>query len=541
MAEHYLYRYQSAERANELADPKNRPFKMVNGPIVPIIPDYARDAPRFSLGRPEELPRFLRQMEDMWDGAGIVDDEEKKRLVGNYADQQSEDEWRALDTYQSGFTWLEFKAELVESYPEVAAAVRGTPSRIRQLCREWEGIGLGDLGALHAFRRAFLSEATKLLSAPAVMSNRELVELFLLTLSERMRLAVWDFLGSRANASLKQRRPEDRYDLREVCRAAVVVSENAHATFCITGVRDFPESVETRRGVVDDVPASETRSLVQRIEDLSSCQARRRDELEELSRNISARLMDVTATLVEEVVQEDSIATENVPVDYSTGSGLRTYSTMPRWGGLVKANDGGRCCYCGQVGHFVAECDDATRDVEAGLLKLDANGKLRLYNGDYIPNMPNATTIKERVQRCCEVDKALASLQIESMEESDIDDGRVRFELDGVLVEIDLSNNLEEYDERRYSQCVYEAADDSYALYVAAPEPPSPCFYECVTQDGLDPEAIDLLKVQFELEQERDQCWLDMEENEDIPVDFTTQCSSPSFFIHDDVVFRINW
>ena len=78
MAQHYFYRNRVADRASELADP--------NRPIVPIIPDYARDAPKFDLGRPQELPRFLRQMEDMWDGAGIVDDEEKKRLVGNYAE-----------------------------------------------------------------------------------------------------------------------------------------------------------------------------------------------------------------------------------------------------------------------------------------------------------------------------------------------------------------------------------------------------------------------------------------------------------------------
>ena len=103
---------------------------------------------------------------------------------------------------------------------------------------------------------------------------------------------------------------------------------------------------------------------------------------------------------------------------------------------------------------------------------------------------------------------------------------RVQFELDGVPVEIDLGDDLEEYDEMRYSQCVHKEEEDSYAPYIAAPEPPFPCFYERVMQDGLDPDLTDLLKVQFELEQE---CWLDIEENEDRPVDFATQCSSPSF------------
>ena len=81
------------------------------------------------------------------------------------------------------------------------------------------------------------------------------------------------------------------------------------------------------------------------------------------------------------------------------------------------------------------------------------------------------------------------------MEELDLDDGRVRFELDGVPVEIDLGDDLEEYGEMRYSQCVYKKEEDSYALYNAAPEPPFLCFYEQVTQYGLDPYLTNLLKV----------------------------------------------
>ena len=38
-------------------------------------------------------------------------------------------------------------------------------------------------------------------------------------------------------------------------------------------------------------------------------------------------------------------------------------------------------------------------DVEAGWISLDAKGKLRLFNGSHIPNMPNAPTMGERVKR----------------------------------------------------------------------------------------------------------------------------------------------
>jgi hypothetical protein len=63
---------------------------------------------------------------------------------------------------------------------------------------------------------------------PAVMSNKELVELFIGNLSEPMSLMVFQFLGSRKDERRSKRRREDQFDLQEVCRATVVVSENDH-------------------------------------------------------------------------------------------------------------------------------------------------------------------------------------------------------------------------------------------------------------------------------------------------------------------------
>jgi hypothetical protein len=91
-------------------------------------------------------------MEDLWQEARIVDDDVKKMMIGKYADQESEEEWTALEAYEAGHSWAEFKEELIENYPEAVVAERGTPARIRQLCSETRDIRLGDLGALYAFR-----------------------------------------------------------------------------------------------------------------------------------------------------------------------------------------------------------------------------------------------------------------------------------------------------------------------------------------------------------------------------------------------------
>jgi len=163
-----------------------------------------------------------------------------------------------------------------------------------------------------------------------------------------------------------------------------------------------------------------------------------------VNKGISARLSSLSSmmtTLLEQVQGGDSIATETVVADSSPGTVLGTSSTMPRWGGLAKANDGGRCFYCGLVGHLVADCDEAKLDIQAGLLKVDVKGKLRLYNGDSIPNMSNATTIRERVRRYYGVAESLETLNMRSVEVLDLDDSRVELDLDTSLEELDLDDD----------------------------------------------------------------------------------------------------
>ena len=57
-------------------------------------------------------------------------DSEKKESIGEYANQESEEEWGALETFNEGYTWDKFKKELLDNYSEASAAERGTPARI---------------------------------------------------------------------------------------------------------------------------------------------------------------------------------------------------------------------------------------------------------------------------------------------------------------------------------------------------------------------------------------------------------------------------
>lgn len=400
-----------AEGTNQQTDAQdqgNSRFKM--GSKNMIAPG-ARDAPKFSSRRPEELRRFLRTIEDLWREAGVTNDQEKKEAVGKYADQESEEEWKALDTYESGTTWEDFKKELMSNYPEAAAAERGTPARIRRICKETQGIRLGDLTALYAFRRSFLAEAKKLKKAPAAMANRELVELFIGSLSDQMAAAVLQYLGNKTEDGKKctkekctdiaQRRPEDKYDLDEVCKAAVQVSEGAQGMFYLMN-KPVAESVSERKAILYNQPVSEIGSLAQKMEELENIQAQERDKLEISSKQLDQRYSDLEGMMKILLAQGQSSTNgkRDGVKQYDPNSGIKlgTPGSIPKWGGSGRSSQLSKCYYCGGD-HFVPECDEAKEDVKSGLVKWNAEGKLRLSDGSYIPNFPNTTLIKERVER----------------------------------------------------------------------------------------------------------------------------------------------
>jgi hypothetical protein len=269
---------------------------------------------------------------------------------------------------------------------------------------------LGDLTALYSFRRAFAAEAKKLTKAPAAMSNRELVELFIGSLSETMAAAVLQFLGNKAEAgklkaaeaacSKTTRRPEDKYDLDDVCKAAIQVSESSQGMFHLMN-KPLPEPASERRVMMFNQPASETANLVQKLEEIENIQAQERDKLVIANKNMDSRfneLQDMMKTLLAQVPASGGSGPRVRQYDPGSGMKLGQPGSIPKWGGSGKPyNDG--CFYCGGKDHFVPDCEEMKEDVRAGKVKVNADGKLRLTDGSYIPNIPGASTIKERVER----------------------------------------------------------------------------------------------------------------------------------------------
>jgi hypothetical protein len=379
----------------------------------PMISPTAKDAPKFKRSEPEELSRFIDIMESLWANAGIENEDEKKHSLGKYADKKTEDQWKAFETYGAGHTWEEFKEELLDNYPEAAESERGTPRRLKELCKKEKGIRMGDLSTLHAFRREFVSEAKKLGKEPAVMSNRELVEMFIGTLSQPFAAAVIQYLGNQPeNKKGKQssggtsRRPEDRYDLEEVYKAASQVSENSQGMFSL--MNSFGMEIEDKKTVnqFQLQPAAESTRVVQKLESLENIQAEEKDKLDIANKKMDSRFNDLE-NMMKTVIShiQNGGKKEQVPevpqYDPSSGIRLGQAGTIPRWApnGRSNSNMFGKCFYCGGKEHYVPECEELKKDLRIGRVKINGDKKFRMPDGSWIPNEPNGAPIKEKIER----------------------------------------------------------------------------------------------------------------------------------------------
>jgi hypothetical protein len=384
-----------------------------------MIAPGSKDAPRFKSTRPEELRRFISLMEDLWKDAGVTNDEMKKSMIGKYADQDSEEEWAAFESFEKGYSWDEFKEELIANYPEAAAAERGTPARLRQLCAETSKIKLGDMPALYAFRRAFMAEAKKLQKPPVAMANRELVELFIGCLSESMASAVLQFLGSSMahskskddstssgkvaeakTGSVVVRRPEDKYDLEDVCKAAIQVSENSQGMFNLMK-KELSSNTEERGVFLFNQPVSEAKALSEKVEELEGVQALERDRLVSMNKTIESKFGSMEDLIKSLLAKAQVNANQALCKGDCKGGGCKNHESSSgptqRWGG--KSMDNEKCFWCGLLGHFQADCEDLKNQIRSGNIKVNPEGKLRLRDGSFIPNQPAGATLKERVDR----------------------------------------------------------------------------------------------------------------------------------------------
>jgi len=180
-----------------------------------------RKAPKFDRDNPEELLRYLDDVEQCLDAAGITDLTEMKNAARKYTDFRTANDWTTLKSYRTG-TWDEYKAELISNYPEAANSTSGTFARLDKLCKEYRNLEPQEAGQILAFTRSFAYEGNKLLEKNCA-SSRELVGKVMGCLSPELARSLEDRIiiekGRRRQdiaVAADERHPDDPVPLDEV-------------------------------------------------------------------------------------------------------------------------------------------------------------------------------------------------------------------------------------------------------------------------------------------------------------------------------------
>nr|GAT51230.1 predicted protein [Mycena chlorophos] len=107
--------------------------------------------------------------------SGITGDQEKKNQVLSYVTAKVRQAWEGVREYQDGTSYADWVIRLRKIYPEHEERTLGSLSRLREICKDAEGVTRGELGRILRFTTFFAAEAKKLIQKPAQVTNSNLV------------------------------------------------------------------------------------------------------------------------------------------------------------------------------------------------------------------------------------------------------------------------------------------------------------------------------------------------------------------------------
>jgi hypothetical protein len=382
-----------------------------NGPARRTMPrPGCREAPEFKQDDPSNLIRFLEFTEDLFEDCSITDDAIKKKWAGRYADTQSETEWKALPQYDGG-SWDAFKRELLSNYPEALEAAEGSVSKLEKVCKRNAGVGIRDLHDLRKLKREFMAIANKLkVIDPPVVSNRELVRMFMGSLDENFAGQVYNRLSiteipqaaaaapinnapdALATAVAASRRREDMYTIDQVVKAALEIGEGASTMFA-TNYGSMPTSSRTVKiEPQTKQELDEVRGQVAEIKDrINLNEKTNRDGFATIAKALQLTTQQTTKAINNLTVNHQHGLTGSLPGMQQAGP-TQTENKSGKGG-----TPPGACHYCHVLGHYIPDCEVKKRHEREGKIRI-TNGRAFMVDGTGIPYHPPDKSMEAKVE-----------------------------------------------------------------------------------------------------------------------------------------------
>ena len=358
----------------------------------------SRGAPFFDKSKPIELLRFIDQMEDLFEEYGIRDDQEKKKKLGKYADQQTEFEWKAFNEFDDTSTFVEFKKALIDDYPDAQMAGKGTLTALKKVCKENSKLLESDYAELKALTRSFRAQQKLLMTPPVLVSNRELVDMFLGCLRESFASQVRSSLNIEQTRDRKQkdkentsttRRPEDPYEILDVIDMAETIAGRLRG-----GTRE--QNVLTRG---EALPVQAGKSLQAREHAIKM----ESDELDEI-RNLTANIAD-NVKIEQKQNSEFRSIVQNTQIEMKklleTLAQQHQGVSNPQTKHATYKMTSEGCWYCEETGHFAMTCPHREEHINQKKIKLLGNKLYFFHNNTAVPRGTSEKTVRMIVEETC--------------------------------------------------------------------------------------------------------------------------------------------
>jgi hypothetical protein len=348
---------------------------------------YTNHRPKYDAQDPEKVLDYIKQCEDVMMACKITTDRIKKKVLVHYLDSLEHSYWTQMTNYKTG-TYEEFKEEILRMHPAALAQKKGGMARLRGVCAAYQNIRLETYGDLVKFHLLFKAETAKM--ASTAVSNRELTELYLSTLSVEFRREVLrsvgqahdfeknrDFItGAQSLSYLKYMTiAENLAGVEHKFQEGLSLSGQQGTRTAYEGPSTFPIKEESTKAATAERSSAPQWALAASKQEQFNIEQLSQSVMKGVASVLDQKMLEHDKK-IEHQLEELRSARERMellikhPHNLTQGQPLRNpRPPNPRYNdqqGPQRSAAEGICFYCNLNGHFIGDCPARTVHVAAG-------------------------------------------------------------------------------------------------------------------------------------------------------------------------------
>ncbi len=413
--------------SNEQSTSQNSVVIMANVSGFKIPAAWDQNRPKFDGENANSLRNFIRNCESIFTQGNITGEQEKKEKLLEYVDHNDiREQWERLPTFAAPATFVAWKAEILQLYPEIEDMAQGSLQKLMGICAASRPISRSELGKLRRFSAAFENEAGKLTVGSALVVNMSLVEMILGVLDPSFATELENAMnqvaviatayplavpaGQQGALQLTDRRG-DRLPYKQVLKIADLLADNwvGRGSKALVSGGSRLEPAIGIAGSSIPIVSNETvkikQEITERLEAFAGELARVKDSAVLQEKRIGDSIKRMESTFETSIRQlSQSLRPRPPHMDQPGNADLHRPEQHHdhNHGANNGSNQGNRgngpgpCYFC--LGpHYVNDCPIKDDFIGRGWVTVE-NGIVKLGNGNWIPRFPEHLSRAQRVE-----------------------------------------------------------------------------------------------------------------------------------------------